>query len=194
MKTSIILPFLFLAVFSNCQKSESKGNAEPLRTYDEIVSATEREGIPLSKIGLKRNWNEVLAIASMYGLQDTFRNQERTNNSMMFDTEENLHVYFKQTKKVFESRRQYKVYMEMGQHVQCLSDYFSLLDSLPLYRIQRYPDEEYAAMKKKYFESDYVFFINETVSGPNNRIPPFLIVVTKPEEMPREKARRIAKR
>lgn len=194
MKSSAVLLFLFLAVFSSCQKSEPKGNSEPLRTYDEIVAAAEREGIPLSKFGLKRNWNEVLAIASIYGLQDTFRNQERNNNSLMFDTEENLHAYFKQTKQTFESRRQYKVYMEMGQHVQRLSDYFSLLDSLPLYRIQRYPDEEYAAMKKKYFASDYLFFINEAVLGPNNHIPPYLIVVTKPEEMPKEKARRIEKR
>ena len=70
------------------------------------------------------------------------------------------------------------------------------MDSLPLYRINRYPtDEAYAAVKKEYFASNYQFFINEAVmpGGPNH-IPPFLIVVTKPEEMPMEKARRIAKR
>lgn len=192
---TIILLFLSLAAFSSCQKSEPKGNSEPLRTYDEIAAAAEREGIPLSQIGLKRNWNEVLAIAALYGLQDTFRNQERKNNSLMFDTEDKLHAYFKETKKTFETRRQGEVYREMGQQIQCLSDYFSLLDSLPLYRMHRYPsDEEYAALKKKYFASDYVFYINEAPQMPNNRIPPFLIVVTKPEEMPREKARRIEKR
>jgi hypothetical protein len=193
MKSSIILLFLSLAAFSNCQKSEPVGNSQPVRTYDEIVAAAEREGIPLSQFGLKRNWNEVLAIAAIYGLQDTFRNQERTNNSLMFDTEDNLHAYFKQTKQVFDTRHQYKVYKEKGQQIQTLSDYFNLLDSLPLYRAKRYPsDEAYAALKKEYFASDYQFFINEAVqSGGKNHIPPFLIVVTKPEEMPTEKARRI---
>ena len=196
MKSPLILLFLFLAVFSNCQKSEPKGNSEPLRTYDEIAAAAEREGIPLSQIGIKRNWNEVLAIAALYGLQDTFRNQERKNNGLLFTTEDKLHAYFKEEKQTYEGGRQRKVFLEKGQHIQCLSDYFNLMDSLPLYRMRRYPsDEEYEALKKKYFASDYQFFINEAVqSGPKNHIPPYLIVVTKPEEMPREKARRIEKR
>lgn len=194
MKSSIIILFLLFAAFSSCQKSEPIGNSQPLKTYDEIVAAAEHEGIPLSKIGIKRNWDNVLAIAAIYGLRDTFRNQERENNSLMFLTDDKLHAYFKEAKQTYEILRQRRVYMEVGQHIQSLSGYFRCLDSLPLYRIKRYPtDEEYEAVKKKYFDSDYQFFINEAVQGPNNHIPPYLIVVTKPEEMPKEKARRIAK-
>jgi hypothetical protein len=195
MKPPIILLFLSLAAFSNCQKTEPGSSAQLAATYDEIVAAAERAGIPLSEIGIKRNWNGVLAIAALYGLQDTFRNQERKNNSMMFSTEDRLHADFKELKQTYERGRQRKVFLKKGQHIQCLSDYFNLLDSLPLYRMQKFPsDEEYEALKKKYFASDYQFFINEAVLGSNNHIPPFLIVVTKPEEMPREKARRIEKR
>lgn len=195
MKSPHILLVLMLAVFSNCQKSEPIVSSQPIVTYDEAVAAAESVGIPFSQFGFKRDWNGVLAIAAMYGLQDTFRDQERINNSLMRNSEEQLHNYFKSQKEVYDARDQRLAYMKKGQHIQSLSDYFNLMDSLPLYRIHFYPsDEEYAALKKKYFASNYQFFINEAVSGSNNHVPPYLIVVTKPDEMPQEKARHIAKR
>lgn len=196
MKYLGILLFLFLAAFSNCQKTPPAGSSKPLQTYDEIVTASELYGIPLSEFGIERDWNAVLAIAALYGLQDTFKNQERKNSALMFTTEDKLHVYFKNAKQTYESGRQRKVFMKLGQNIQCLSDYFNLMDTLPLYRMRIYPsDETYAALKKEYFQSDYLFFINEAEApGPKNHIPPYLIVVKKPEQMPREKARRIEKR
>lgn len=199
MKPSIISLFLFLAVFSNCQKQESNSttNSTPVATYDEIVAASEREGIPLSKIGIKRNWDEVLAVAAVYGLADKFKGHERENSGLMFFTDDGLKAYFEREKQSYEIKRQREYYWEKGKSIQCLSDYFNLMDSLPLYRrMGRYPsDEEYADLKKQYFASDYQFFINEAADPSNsNMISPFLIVVSKPEEMPAWKARRIEKR
>jgi len=196
MRTPLFLLILLVAAFSNCQKSDPNPSPQTVVTYDEVVAAANREGIPLSAFGIKRDWNGVLAIAKIYELEEIFRGQERINNSLERMTEENLHAFFKEQKRARETMRQVKAYMEKGQHIQSLSDYFSLLDSLPLYRIKRYPtDEKYAAIKKEYFASNYQFFINEAVmSGGPNHIPPFLIVLTRPEQMPTDKARRIAKR
>ncbi len=196
MKTSILLAFLLVTVFSNCQKLEPRPiGTQTVVTYDEYVAAAEFLGMPLSAFGIKRNWDEVLAIAAIYGVEDEFSDQERTNNSLMSMTEDELHTYFQEHQLMRGKMRQRQVYLEKGQHIQTLSEYFKLMDSLPLYRIMRYPsDEAYAALKKEYFASNYQFFINEAVLGPNNHIPPFLIAVTKPFQMPTEKARRIAKR
>ena len=196
MKYSCILLFLFLAIFPNCRKSEpAPASTAQLMTYQEMVDFARNQGYPISKTGLQRNWDEVLALANVFGLKDRYKDQERENNALMFMTEEQLNNFFKKQHQDNERQRQRKVYIEKGQKIQTLSDYFNLLDSLPLYRINRYPsDEEYAALKKKYFSSNYQFFINEAVQGDNNYIPPFLIVVTKSEEIPQEKARRIEKR
>lgn len=195
MKSPYIFIFLFLAAFSNCKKNEPTSSLQPLRTYDDYAAAAANDGVPISQFGIKRNWNEVLAIAATYGLEDEFKNQEIINNSLMRDTEDRLHDFFKRQKEEYDKRDQRLAYMEKGKKIQCLSDYFNLMDSVPLYRKRFYPsDEEYAALKKKYLASNYQFFINEAAMGPTNHIPPFLIVVTKPEEMPKEKARRIEKR
>ena len=170
-------------------------SSQPM-TYQEMVDLAVSQGYPISQIGLKRTWDEVLAKASIYGLKDKLKDKEREENGLMFMSEENLDAHFKRQQKNHETWLQREIYLEKGQKVQSLSEYFNLLDSLPLYRIQRYKsDEEYAALKREYFSSNYQFFINEAVQpGGPNHIPPFLIVVTKPEEMPTEKARRIAKR
>ncbi|MEO6759316.1 MAG: hypothetical protein ABIO24_07660, partial [Saprospiraceae bacterium] len=99
MKSTSILLFLFLAAFSSCQKSElgAVSSSQPL-TYKEMVEIAESQGFPISKIGLKRNWNEVLAIADIYGLKDRFKDQERENNGLMFMGEDNLHTYFQEEK------------------------------------------------------------------------------------------------
>jgi len=197
MKFPSIFLFLSLAAFSNCHKIESGSSSKPIivRTYDELLAAAEHEGVPISQFGIKRNWNEVLAVAAMYGLEDKYRDQERENNALLGCEEDDLHEYFKNAKSYYDNNAQFWAYHEKGKYIQSLSDYFNLMDSLPLYRKHRYPsDEAYAALKKEYFASDYKFFINEAVKGPNNHVAPFLIVVTKPEEMPEEKARRIDKR
>ena len=198
MKLSIFLPCLLLGVLSNCQKQESGTigtGSKPAATYDEIVAAAEREGIPLSKTGLKRNWHEVLAIAALYGLEAEYKDKERENNGLMFCSDEALREHIEQTKQVFEARRQRAVFVEKGKNVQSLSEYFNLLDSLPLYRKGRYKsDSTYEALKKEYFTSDYRFFINEEYESNGIKVAPFLIVMTKPGQMPERKARPIEKR
>lgn len=169
---NVIFLVAISAILAACHKPESASNPQlkPLRT-----------------------WDEVLAKAEKYGLADTFRFKNVTENGLMYFTDKGLEKHFAEEKKYYEQHGQSQRYRNEAKEIRSLNDYFRLLDSLPLYRIRIYGTEEkYEALKKEYLASNYLFFINEETRPPFS--VPYLIPVSKPEEMPTRKARSISNR
>jgi hypothetical protein len=196
MKIFHWISFLLLASLSNCKKPESNiGTPErPAQTYQEISEAAERAGIPLSQFGIKRSWDDVLVIANQYGLLDTFKLLERKSSALLCHSEINLHEYFKAEKQYYERRHQRQIFLSRLHGIECLDQYFILLDSLPLLRAFKFPTEDKLnAFKADVYAEDRDVYINQSVDRQSKQIIPYLTLMVK-GEMPTEKARLLKKR
>lgn len=196
MKFFKYVTILLLALLSNCKKPDAAniGTPErPAQTYQEMSEAADRAGIPLSQLGIKRSWGDVLMIANQYGLMDTFKLLERKSSALLRWSEEDLYKYFKAERKSFDTRHQRQIFLTQLHDIECLDQYFILLDSLPLLRALKFPTEDdLDAFKAEFYAEDKDIYINQSPDKHTNQIIPYLIGVYK-GQMPAEKARLLKK-
>jgi hypothetical protein len=187
MKNHFFLMAFIGLIFSSCQKPDSNtiGNpSNPCRTYDDFVKASERTGVSLEQLGVKRSWSEVLVVASeyTYGVLDTLRLNEKSHNSFLFMSEENMRKTLNEYQRSFE--------LKMG--ILCIDAYFELLNSYPLLRYLKCPTEEaYSSLKSEFYAPDKDVYLIKTES--NGKAHSFLSIMPK-DTIPFEKNARLLKK
>lgn len=79
----------------------------------------------------KSTMQEVRQIADKYNLQD-FEISETKNNLLLFMSKEQINNYFKKVVQYRELVNAYASFKEKNQQVRTYSDYFALLDQIPI--------------------------------------------------------------